>query len=175
MRILLAADTIGGALVGLRIPGVGHLSESAAYGLAAVIHALLLFNVFGLSAFIFIWLERKVSGRIQDRLGPTGALAALWLAAKPGRRRQADSEGRPCSQRRRRDALSPGSLHGLRGVVLGLYPDSLQRRLGARGGGRGVVSALGVSLAGSLRDHPRRLFERIEMVLVRWHAKRPKW
>lgn len=71
MRTLLAADTIGGALVGLRIPGVGPLSETAAYALAAIIHAVLLFNVFGLSAFIFIWMERKVSGRIQDRLGPT--------------------------------------------------------------------------------------------------------
>jgi NADH-quinone oxidoreductase subunit H len=71
MTMLLAADTIGGWLVGLRIPGVGPLSESVAFGLAALIHAVLLFNVFGLSAFVFIWLERKVSGRIQDRLGPT--------------------------------------------------------------------------------------------------------
>lgn len=43
----------------------------AGYVLAALIHAALLIQVIAVGALIFIWLERKVAGRIQDRLGPT--------------------------------------------------------------------------------------------------------
>lgn len=39
--------------------------------LAALIHTALVGLFFGLPAFAFIWAERKVAGRIQDRLGPT--------------------------------------------------------------------------------------------------------
>ncbi|SFI17455.1 NADH-quinone oxidoreductase subunit NuoH [Planctomicrobium piriforme] len=38
---------------------------------AAAIHTALIGLFFGLPAFAFIWAERKVSGRLQDRLGPT--------------------------------------------------------------------------------------------------------
>jgi len=39
--------------------------------IAAVVHAALLIGLFGFLPLFYIWLERKVAGRIQDRLGPT--------------------------------------------------------------------------------------------------------
>ena len=42
-----------------------------AYLLAALVHIFLLLNLVAVGALLFIWMERKVSGRIQDRLGPT--------------------------------------------------------------------------------------------------------
>ena len=42
-----------------------------AYALLAVIATVLLVTFVAASAVFFIWVERKVAGRIQDRLGPT--------------------------------------------------------------------------------------------------------
>jgi NADH-quinone oxidoreductase subunit H len=41
------------------------------YVLAAGVHIGLLLNVVAVGALLFIWMERKIAGRIQDRLGPT--------------------------------------------------------------------------------------------------------
>lgn len=49
----------------------GGLSPEWAFLLAVLVHAALLIGLFGFLPLFFIWLERKVAGRIQDRLGPT--------------------------------------------------------------------------------------------------------
>ncbi len=48
-------------------PGNG----SVAFTIAALVHVVLILTFFGVAPLVFIWLERKVAGRIQDRLGPT--------------------------------------------------------------------------------------------------------
>lgn len=48
-----------------------YVPQSVAIIIAALVAAGLVFGFIGGAAFLFIWAERKVSGRIQDRLGPT--------------------------------------------------------------------------------------------------------
>ncbi len=66
MMPLLAAETISGYL-----SKEWELPEVWALVAAAVVHVALLGAFFGLPALVGIWAERKVAGRIQDRLGPT--------------------------------------------------------------------------------------------------------
>lgn len=72
---LLAANSIGEYLT-----EVFRGNSSLAFTLAALIHVVLILTFFGLAPLVLIWLERKVSGRIQDRLGPTRVGGAYgWL------------------------------------------------------------------------------------------------
>ena len=58
------------------------LSESWAFAIAGLIHAVLLIHFFAVVPAVFIWLERKVAGRIQDRMGPTRVGGRFgWLQA----------------------------------------------------------------------------------------------
>jgi NADH-quinone oxidoreductase subunit H len=47
------------------------LVSMLAYTIAGLVHIALILNLVAVGALVFIWLERKISGRIQDRLGPT--------------------------------------------------------------------------------------------------------
>jgi NADH-quinone oxidoreductase subunit H len=54
--------------------------SSIGYVIAALIQCILLLHVVAVGALVFIWLERKIAGRIQDRLGPTRVGGAFgWL------------------------------------------------------------------------------------------------
>ncbi len=54
-------------IVGLHVGADSWLGYIAAAG----VHIGLLIQVVAVGALIFIWMERKIAGRIQDRLGPT--------------------------------------------------------------------------------------------------------
>jgi NADH-quinone oxidoreductase subunit H len=54
--------------------------SAVGYVIAALIQCILLLHVVAVGALVFIWMERKIAGRIQDRLGPTRVGGAFgWL------------------------------------------------------------------------------------------------
>lgn len=71
MPATLAAGSLSEFFEGTNLLGLFEIGPVGAAVLAALIHGFLLINLFAVTAMGFIWVERKVSGRIQDRLGPT--------------------------------------------------------------------------------------------------------
>ncbi len=70
MHLLFAESTASISKL-TSLPLVGDISPSVAAVIAGLFHVFVLINFFAVVPLVFIWAERKVSGRIQDRLGPT--------------------------------------------------------------------------------------------------------
>lgn len=71
MNGLFAGITLVEFLSRQRWGDTALLPPGWAFTVAVLIHAFLLINLFAILPLFYIWLERKVAGRIQDRLGPT--------------------------------------------------------------------------------------------------------
>ncbi len=70
MQPVLAAQSLA-EFFQLHLFGGSNTPGFGALALAAFVHVLLLGMFFGIPGGLFIWGERKIAGRIQDRLGPT--------------------------------------------------------------------------------------------------------
>ena len=70
MTILPAASTLAEFFQSILDSETGEPGAGAMVA-AGIVHVVLLISFFGLAPLVYIWAERKISGRIQDRLGPT--------------------------------------------------------------------------------------------------------
>ncbi len=101
--------------------GTFPADHSAGFLLAAAIHCALQIQVVAVGALVFIWMERKVSGRIQDRLGANARRWPLRLATNVGRWSEADHQRRHHAGGGRPAPLQIGTLPEFRCKLFGLY------------------------------------------------------
>ena len=151
---------------------VGRADSVIGYVAASLVHIGLLINVVAVGALIFIWLERKVSGRIQDRLGPTRVGGKFgWL--------QTLADGIKLITK---EDLMPGGADGMLFRIApyisfcasfcGVHGAAVRRRLGRRCRlNVGRVLHPRRAGPGSVRRDPGRLRLGLEVVAVRRHAR----
>ena len=173
-------DAVGRRLVGFEefaVPEFWSTTCSYPWNLVAagVTAAALLFGFVGVSAFLAIWAERKVSGRIQDRLGPTrvgpfGCCSPSPTASSSSRRKTSPPTGADHFLFRspRTSRSAPASV----GFLALPFGNGSGRQEPER---RGVLHARG-AVERSLRHHagratPRRASGRSSAAC----ARRPRW
>ena len=144
------------------------------YVLAALVHIGLIINLVAVGALIFIWLERKISGRIQDRLGPTrvggkfGWLQTLADGIKLITKEDLMPDGADGMLFRIAPYISFGAVDrrvrgdSVRGRRLSVGRPAHQHRRVLRDRRAG---------ARSVRRHPGRVLVGVEVVAVRRHAR----
>ena len=143
----------------------------AAYVVAALIQCGLLLAMALCSAAIYIWLERKVAARIQDRLGPTRVGGRFgWLQPPAdGIKLLCKEDIIPEAADRPLFRIAP--YVSFCAVFCSYLGAAVCRRLGRLAIRDRRVLHPGRDGAGSVRRDPRRIFLDVEMVALRGDAR----
>ena len=140
--------------------------------LAALIHAALLLNVVAVGALFFIWAERKVAGRIQDRLGPTRVGGAFgWLQTLGDGIKLITKEDLTAGQRRSGVVSRSRLTLSLTASFLGFIALPFASGWVGQNLNHAAFFVLAVVGLGSLWCDPGRVCIRLEMVAIRRHAR----